>query len=183
MPSLRCNDVSEVYSPPRAVRFAKDLELAEGWGLDFTTVGKQGESWDLSKAEVREKALKFIKKDKPVLVIGSPTCTICSIMMNPNLAKVGQQEKDGRSREIMVHMTFRLKVYKLQHHEERHLLHEHLLSTTSRRETGMINLAGIKAMIKTNAHMCRFGMAQMTDQGPRPIRKPIGFLIWFALHC
>ena len=55
-------------------------------------------------------------------------------------------------------------------------MHEHPLTATSWREPGVINLAGENGVIKTKAHMCRFGMTQNIEQATRCLKKPIGFL-------
>jgi hypothetical protein len=42
------NDVSEVYSPPRATEVAEGTGLKPGWALDLKKKRENGEPWDLS---------------------------------------------------------------------------------------------------------------------------------------
>ena len=85
--------------------------------------GKHG----LFKDEMRDKALKLVRRDQPTLAIGSPTC---SIVMNLNWSKMSPVEKEKRPKEARVHLTFCLELYKIQHQEGRYFLPEHPLSTT-----------------------------------------------------
>ena len=63
----------------------------------------------------------------------------------------------------------------MQHQAVRYFLHGHPLSATSWKEKGTINLAAVMRVIKTKVHMSRFGMTQMTSEGPRLAKKPTGF--------
>ena len=68
--------VSEVYSPPRVtamLRRMTDHGLTPGLALDLTTCDPEdGTPWDFDIAEKREKALKLLRAQKPLFVIGSP---------------------------------------------------------------------------------------------------------------
>ena len=68
-------DVVEIYSPPRIVERATEMGSEGGWSLDLTTKDSMGRKWDLSKPEVRSRAIQFIKQTKPLLIVGSPMCT------------------------------------------------------------------------------------------------------------
>lgn len=52
MHTFAVNDVSEVYSPPRAVRFANESNLKPGWSLDLTTCDETEDHEDESKGKV-----------------------------------------------------------------------------------------------------------------------------------
>ena len=82
-------DVSELYGPPRVAARAKELGLRAGWSLDLTTKDKDGNYWDFSKNEMRQRATAKIKKDKPLLIIGSPICTDWGPMMNFQFGETG----------------------------------------------------------------------------------------------
>ena len=68
-------DVAEIYSPPRVAARAQAFGLRPGWSLDLTTQDNDGKPWDFSRREMRERAIRKIKKDRPLLIIGSPMCT------------------------------------------------------------------------------------------------------------
>ena len=67
------------------------------------------------------------------------------------------------------------EMYRIQHENGRYLPNEHPFSATSWKESGVVNLAGMRGTMKTKAHMCRFHMTQGTDTGRPFIKKPSGF--------
>lgn len=156
--SLMINDMSEIHSPPRVVRFTKEFNLVGGWSLDLTVVDDEGEVWDFSKPEMLDKALELVWRDPPSLVIDSPMCTNCSIMMNLNWSKTSLTVKERRLKEARAHLTSCLEVCKIQHQEGRCFLHGHPMSATSREGKGAINLAGMSGVIEAKTHVCRLVM-------------------------
>ena len=58
-------------------------------------------------------------------------------------------EPDRRMREVRQHFDFCIQVHHKQHEEGRHCFHEHPLSATSQRETGMINFVRLPGVIET----------------------------------
>ena len=71
--------VSELYSPPRVtamLRRMTDHGLMPGLALDLTTNDPDdGSPWNFDLPAKREKALKLLRTQKPLFVIGSPMCT------------------------------------------------------------------------------------------------------------
>ena len=69
--------VSEIYSAPRvtkALKMLPSMGLSAGFALDLTGED-EGNSWDFTKAEMREKARKKVDQEQPKVLIGSPSCT------------------------------------------------------------------------------------------------------------
>ena len=85
-------DVSEIYSPDRVCRAARELGLRAGWSLDFTTVDSQGRPWDFRRADCRNRAARLVIESKPMLLVGSPMCTMFSIIQHLNMDKVDPDE-------------------------------------------------------------------------------------------
>ena len=69
-------DVSEMYSPPRVTKEASKHSLNPGLALDLLT------GWDFGRAEDRDLAWKHVKEEEPMVVIGSPMCTMFSSLQN-----------------------------------------------------------------------------------------------------
>ena len=70
--------VSEVYSAPRVTDAARRFPrrgIIPGTALDLTANDESGEPWDFSVPAQRRKAEDLLEKEKPVLLIGSPSCT------------------------------------------------------------------------------------------------------------
>ena len=71
--------VAEIYLPARVNKLAAKIGLAQGHLLDL----KHG--WDLSKADEMIKAWKLLKPTDPYVGIGSPPCTLLSMLQKLNL--------------------------------------------------------------------------------------------------
>ena len=71
--------VSEIYSPPRVTKMLSAMPnrlLAPGLALDITCIDPDdGKPWDFDQKDKRDKALKMLRRQKPLFLIGSPMCT------------------------------------------------------------------------------------------------------------
>ena len=119
------NEVSEVYSVPRVTKTAKDMGLKAGWALDICTRDDEGQPWDFTKPEMRNKAARKVIQDSPLVLIGSPPCTDWSSIMNLNWSKMSPQERKERQRVARTHVDFCVKLYRIQIKGGRYFLHEH----------------------------------------------------------
>lgn len=108
-------DVSEVFSPPRAILEAKKYGLKPGEAWDLT------EGWDFDKKEHREAATAYLEREEPLVLIGSPPYTaFCQLQsMNPNTA-----ERRTKWRQGVEHMKFVVGLYRQQVQAGRVFLHE-----------------------------------------------------------
>ena len=77
-------DIMEVFSPARVNQLAVKFGLVAGASLDLTN------GYDSEKREDREKAWKKVVEDKPAMVVGSPPCTMFSLLQELNLAVHGK---------------------------------------------------------------------------------------------
>ena len=67
--------LSEVYSAPRVTRAAELLPrrgTSPGFAFDVTCVDEDGNSWDFTKTEMCDKALRIIEEQNPYMLVGSP---------------------------------------------------------------------------------------------------------------
>ena len=58
-----------------ALKLLPGLGLSAGFALDLTTTDELGNTWDFTKDVTKDKARKKVEKEKPMLLIGSPSCT------------------------------------------------------------------------------------------------------------
>ena len=100
--SIRALDMCEMYIAPRVAEEAKKYKLKVGEFMDLTT------GWDFSKAADRRKAEEYIEANKPLLVIGSPECTLFSSLQN---LTPWTEEKRCRYTEARVHIAFCMNIY------------------------------------------------------------------------
>ena len=143
--------------------------------MDLKIRDEEGKEWDYTKPHIWRKAKELLEKDQPTLVIGSPTCTNVSCIMNLNWSRITPEAKEQRINEARIHFNFRLEMHRTQHEAGRCLPQEHPLSATPWREPGAMNLAGVQGVIETKAHMCRFGMTQVIDDRVKSVKEPTGF--------
>ena len=99
--------VSEIYSPPRVSAVAKmfpSYGILPGFALDLTTHDHDGRHWDFDEEEMRERAWDKIKKEQPLLLIGSPMCTAFSSWQHINNSKRDAKVVAGEKARGMRHL-------------------------------------------------------------------------------
>lgn len=65
-------DVVEVYSPERVIKVAREICLRAGWSFDLTTTDELGNHWNFDRVDMRNKAIRMVLRDIPIVMIGSP---------------------------------------------------------------------------------------------------------------
>ena len=128
--------VSEIYSPPRITREVKNgryRNLAPGFALDLTVVDPEdGKPWDFCSKAKRDKARRMQREQRPILLIGSPMCTMFSSWQHLNFSKSNDKEAMRRAYAgACVHMEFVAEQYHEQVEGNRYFLHEHPRYATS----------------------------------------------------
>ena len=126
--------VSEIYSRPRVTNAAKllpSLRAMPGYASDLTTADENGIPWEFDVKERRDEAMRRIREQKPVLLIGSPMCTAFSAWQHLNNAKKDPEDVLKEYAKAMVHMQFSCELYKMQADEGRYFLHEQPDKATS----------------------------------------------------
>ena len=119
--------------------------------------------------------MEKIRRDKPSLVIGSPTCTDWSTLMNFNWGKLGAEENKRRMKDARGYLRFCVKVYQHQVKEGRYYTHGHPMGAGSWQEPG------IKAMIRTEQNIlakldqCQYGWWIKNKNGRSFAKKPTKF--------
>ena len=183
-------DITEVYSPERVNKIAAKYKLKPGCSLDLTN------GWDFTRKEHRRQAWKKITKEEPALLIGSPPCTMFSILQQLNLAmRAHDMEWVEKFRHkwkgVVQHIEFCIRFYRHQLSQGRHFLHEHPWSASSWRLEAMTSFMRDPRVICSKADQCMYGLLTHNEEGQEtPARKPTGFLTssWaiadeFALKC
>ena len=103
-------DITEVYGPERATRVAQQYGLKFGWPLDLTTTDDHGRSWGFDCAYMRNKVVRRLLEDKPMLVIGSPMCTELCSWMHINHTRMAKEVVEERLMKVRVHSDFCTKL-------------------------------------------------------------------------
>ena len=75
-------DVTEIYSQERVTKMARRYGLKAGIAMDLVN------GYDFNKIEDRKRAWTHLKEQKPLFLIGSPSCTEFSVVQNSNKRQV-----------------------------------------------------------------------------------------------
>ena len=110
-------DVIEMFSPPRITAEAQKWGFRTGEAMDLQT------GWDFNLERDRTRAWEYILEHEPLLIVGSPCCTMFSQMQNLN--QKHWLDKERRPREGVRHLRFLGEVYQFQIDRGRVFLHEH----------------------------------------------------------
>ena len=84
-------DVAGAYSPPRVTQMAQEMGLRVGWGLELTTNDSDGPALEFRSTEMRGRAARRVLRDKPLMLIGSPMCTVYGSTNHINHARMGPE--------------------------------------------------------------------------------------------
>ena len=114
--------------------------------------------------------------DQPLLLIGSPMCTIYNIMNNVTHAKMAKEVVQERFVYARRHLEFATKRYKFQIQGGRYFLHEHPESASSWNETCIKEVMKMEGVRKVIGDRCRYGLKSKGKNGEGPARKSIGFM-------
>ena len=137
--------VSEVYSPPRVTAASKllpELKLIPGFALDLTTVDSDGSPWDFDSKVMRDRAMKRLKEEKPLLLVGSPMCTVFSTWQRINDKIRDKYVVECERRRAVMHLEFCVELYRGQLRNGRYFIHEHPAYATSWQEECMKKMLG-----------------------------------------
>ena len=113
----------ELYRPVRVNKHVKRYGLTPGSSLDSPR------GWDFDRSCDRASALRIIDTQEPLLVIGSPMCTMFSTLQRFSRWNGKKQE---RWEEAVKHIESVVKVHLMQIEAGRYFLHEHPVGASSR---------------------------------------------------
>ena len=168
--------VSEIYSPPRVTKATKllpELNVIPGFALDLTTADSDGRLWDFDEKEMRDRALKKVREEKPMLLVGSPMCTAFSTWQRINdLIRDPYVVKNEKARAVQ-HLEFCIQLYQEQRRHGRYFLHEHPAYASSWQEETMKNMLKENHVVTATCDQCMYG-SEAADGSP--IKKPTTFM-------
>ena len=127
---LNIDDITEVFSPPRVVMQGMKIGLKAGSSMDLLT------GWNFELKADRDRAIKQIDEEKPMLVIGSPPCTYLSMLQEHNKSNMRHDERwlarfNDNLIKAIGHIKFCIKLSLGQMEAGRYWLHEHPWSAKS----------------------------------------------------
>ncbi len=174
--------VSEIYSPPRVtaeIKRSRNKHLLPGFAFDLTVVDPDdGQPWDFTRRDKREKARAMLRRQRPLLLIGSPMCTAFCTWQRLNASKSSDPDKMRRAKvAATMHMNFVISLYYEQIEADRYFLHEHPRWATSWSISEMKKLEKVPGVEFTQGDQCQYGAEVRSGKHTgRPVMKPTGFL-------
>ena len=117
--------VAEIYSPPRvkaATKLLPELRIIPGFALDLTTNDDDGRPWNFDEAEMRERARRKMREQKPLLLVGSPMCTAFSTWQHVSNAFRCPIRVAAELRDATRHLAFCAELYREQARNGRYFL-------------------------------------------------------------
>ena len=164
-------DCAEIYSPPRITAIASRMNMKSAWALDLTTMDDQGNPWDFSLASQRKKAMKMLKKDKPLLLVACPMCGPFSSINDINYVKMNSEEIHQKLESAMMHMRFALCLCLQQLNAGRLFMFEHPAGASSWGTKMMQEMLGKEGVFLSKFDFCQLGMVVRSANGERASAK------------
>ena len=154
---LASTDVCEMFSPERVTAVCKQYGLTPGAAMDIMN------GYDFDIAADRKLCWDSIIKDEPMLVIGSPPCTMFSQLQELNKYMYRNDQLWMQKFQLGVerakrHIRFCAGVYEYQRQQGRYFLHEHPWLATSWALDCIDKLVGCDDVRLVRTDMCQFGM-------------------------
>ena len=146
--------------------------------MDLTTVDPDdGAPWDFNAPAKREKALRLLRQQKPLFVIGSPMCTRWCTWQKLNDIKRDARIVEEEKKLALIHLEFVAQIYQEQIDGDRFFLHEHPETAGSWSEKCIANLLQNKEVQRVVGDQCQYAQEVMygTYHG-QPVRKATGFM-------
>ena len=124
---------------------------------DYTTFNENGNRWDFSLENMREKARLEVMDMKPEFIIGSVMCTDWSVMQNVSRKYLTDTEWKARMGNARSHRKFICELYRMQMEGGRYYVHEHPATASSWAEAVVQETMGMPDAWIVRTNMCRFG--------------------------
>ena len=111
-----------------------------------------------------------------MLFIGSPMCTVHSVMNNVHHARMPPEVVRERFEHARKHPKFATQLYNFQVQGGRHLLHEHPEGASSWQGSCIKQVLQMECVSRVVADQCRYGLKARDENGYGPARKSTGFM-------
>ena len=161
---LNIVDISEVLSPPRVLMQGMKIGLRAGSSMDLLT------GWNFELKADRDRAIRQIDEEQPVLVIRSPPCTYFSMLQDLNKFNMRHDERwlarfNDNLIKAIDHIKFCIKLYIRQMSAGRYWLHEHPRSAKFWQIPEMKELLKDSRVQVAYAEQCQFGLTAKIKAG------------------
>ena len=150
-----------------------------GFAFDITCNDPDdGQPWDFSRRDKREKVRALLTKQRPYFLIGSPERRAFSTWSALNEARAVDPQRLRLARvRALVHLHFVIDLYHEQLNAGRYFIHEHPRWAASWGDKTMEHLASLPSVNVAHCDQCQVGAEVRRGKHlGRPILKPSGFM-------
>ena len=124
------------------------------------------EAWDFSKKEKRDKAMRKLKQDEPLMLIVSPMCGAFSQLQSLfNYPKQEHEHVERQLKDAMEHVKFSLEMCLEQYVKGRLFLFEHPAGAASWSMQAMQQMKLLEGVSATKFDFCMLGMKTTDSRG------------------
>ena len=160
--------VAEIFSPPRMTQACSRFGLSPGLAFDLRT------GWDLNCPRQRSQVWEYIKRERPILIFGSPECRSFSQLQNLNPKGPQFQRKLA---EGIAHIDFMVAIYRWQASQGRLFVHEQPWGNNSWKLKSIVELCSLPGVSIARCDQCTFGQHTWDSEGNKAYaRKRTGFV-------
>ena len=100
--------------PHRVTALLPQGNLLPGFAMDITTNDEDGRPWDFDNADQRRKAREQLRRDQPLVLIGSPVCTAFCRLQSINFACMDPDRVRAILSRARMHLNFVCSLYEEQ---------------------------------------------------------------------
>ncbi len=140
--------------------------------MDLTTCDDQGRPWDFDDYRQRARARELLRRDKPMVLIGSPMCTAFCRLQSINFARMHPDRVRVILTRARMHLNFVCSLYEEQVREGRHFIHGHPAGATSWEEPAVRRVMKLPGVHVSRVDACQYGMVGQQAGEQWPVKKP-----------
>ena len=151
-------EVADIYSPPQIIVLLPGYGLYPGVVMDVTTNDETGSPWDFDDPRQRQRARERLRADKPLVLVGSPMCTVFCRLQSINYAKMHPDRVRAILSKARMHLNFVCSLYEEQVQGGRFFIHEHPATATSWDEPAVKRVMKLPEVRVSRVDACQYGM-------------------------
>ena len=109
---------------------------------------------DFDSKVMRERAVKTLKEERPISLVGSPMCTVFSTWQRINNLIRDPVTVQAEKKRANVHLEFCMALYREQMRHGRYVVHEHPAYAFACQEASVEKLMGEIGVEKSTCDQC-----------------------------
>ena len=142
--------------------------MKTGEAMDIRT------GWNFDDQSERDRAMNYIRRNKPTMVVGSPVKRMFSEMQTRTQ---WNRKRKAEYENAVRHIEFVTEIYKEQLQNGRYFLHVHPADATSWKLKAIVDMEREKDVFVTMADQCMYGLStKCKGGGTEPTKRKTRFM-------